>query len=368
MKFQKSLVRKGIAFIVIVLFIGVSIPSTGRVLEQSSPVSSDGNTLYVGGSGEGNYTKIQDAIDNASDGDTVFVYDDSSPYIENIIIDKSLMMVGENRNTTVILSNNISDAVNITGANVILVGFTIQTAEDSVSYLKLNAENIQIEYNRFVNITILSKNHNGISITNNIFPNDKWIKRRIIYLLNGNSCLIKNNTISRTNSGIRIYNCQDSRICFNTVHNCFSGINDVNGNSNIINNNTVDIAGNGIYLNGNNILVENNTIFDCNFGIKLYNTFFAYISKNAIFDNLFGIDMERAYFSKIISNNFVYNAGNTFVFNSFLTRWNHNYWGRLILLPKIIIVFIEIFETTFESLIIPYLNFDWRPALRPYDM
>ena len=37
------------------------------------PISND-NTLYVGGSGEGNYTKIQDAIDDASDGDIVFVY------------------------------------------------------------------------------------------------------------------------------------------------------------------------------------------------------------------------------------------------------------------------------------------------------
>ena len=31
----------------------------------------NGDTLYVGGTGEGNYTKIQDAIDNASNGDRV---------------------------------------------------------------------------------------------------------------------------------------------------------------------------------------------------------------------------------------------------------------------------------------------------------
>jgi hypothetical protein len=31
------------------------------------------NTLYVGGNGQGNYTRIQDAINNASYGDTVFV-------------------------------------------------------------------------------------------------------------------------------------------------------------------------------------------------------------------------------------------------------------------------------------------------------
>ena len=29
-------------------------------------------TLYVGGSELGNYSKIQDAIDNANDGDTVY--------------------------------------------------------------------------------------------------------------------------------------------------------------------------------------------------------------------------------------------------------------------------------------------------------
>jgi len=31
-------------------------------------------TLYVGGNGVGNYSSIQDAIDSASDGDTVYVY------------------------------------------------------------------------------------------------------------------------------------------------------------------------------------------------------------------------------------------------------------------------------------------------------
>ena len=56
--------------------------------------NNDGRTLYVGGSGPNNYTKIQDAIDNASNGDTIFVYDDSSPYYENIVIDKSVTLIG----------------------------------------------------------------------------------------------------------------------------------------------------------------------------------------------------------------------------------------------------------------------------------
>jgi len=34
--------------------------------------SNDGRTLYVGGNGPNNYTRIQDAVDDASDGDTIF--------------------------------------------------------------------------------------------------------------------------------------------------------------------------------------------------------------------------------------------------------------------------------------------------------
>ncbi|RLF42667.1 MAG: hypothetical protein DRN17_07450, partial [Thermoplasmata archaeon] len=54
----------------------------GESNEIETAIINDGNTLYVGGSGEGNYSSIQDAVDNASNGDTIYVYDDSSPYYE----------------------------------------------------------------------------------------------------------------------------------------------------------------------------------------------------------------------------------------------------------------------------------------------
>ena len=81
---NERICRKALVVGVIVLFIGVSImPITGSLMIKKQvstnnettciPGNIRGNTLYVGGSGPGNYSSIQDAIYAASDGDTVFL-------------------------------------------------------------------------------------------------------------------------------------------------------------------------------------------------------------------------------------------------------------------------------------------------------
>jgi len=51
------------------------------------------HTRYVGGTGEGNYSKIQEAIDTAWYGDRIHVYE--GLYAENLIITKSIHLMGE---------------------------------------------------------------------------------------------------------------------------------------------------------------------------------------------------------------------------------------------------------------------------------
>ena len=46
-----------------------------KEITEKSDFVFDGNILFVGGSGAGNYTNIQDAINDSVDGDTIFVYD-----------------------------------------------------------------------------------------------------------------------------------------------------------------------------------------------------------------------------------------------------------------------------------------------------
>ncbi|MCK5112952.1 MAG: hypothetical protein KAQ84_05355, partial [Thermoplasmatales archaeon] len=80
-------------------FVGISY-SIDDIEQSTIQTFYDGNTLYVGGSGSGNYTQIQDAIDNASDGDTIYVF--SGVYDGGLIVDKSIILKGENQENTFI--------------------------------------------------------------------------------------------------------------------------------------------------------------------------------------------------------------------------------------------------------------------------
>ncbi|MCX6664402.1 MAG: pectinesterase family protein [Euryarchaeota archaeon] len=96
------LVRKCLVVGIILSFLVTClVPVAAQNIGKTSLPTSSGNWLYVGGSGPGNYTKIQDAIDNTSDGDTVFVY--SGTYNESIVINKNqLTLIGQDKNTTII--------------------------------------------------------------------------------------------------------------------------------------------------------------------------------------------------------------------------------------------------------------------------
>ena len=149
MKYGKF--RKGLVLGVMVLFIGTSVvPSISSNMNVYKGSIGRSTTLYVGGSGPGNYTSIQDAIDNATDNDTVFVY--NGTYIEYIIIERSIHLIGEDKRITFIGGGEQQNpTVRINADDVIIRAFTIQNSSIVCSAIFCESVNTTIENCDFTN-------------------------------------------------------------------------------------------------------------------------------------------------------------------------------------------------------------------------
>ncbi len=69
------------------------------------------------------YLTIQDAINAASIGDIINVA--AATYTENVVINKSLSLIGANKTTTTIDGNNVGNTITITASNVTVSGFNV---------------------------------------------------------------------------------------------------------------------------------------------------------------------------------------------------------------------------------------------------
>jgi len=304
-----------------ILFICMSFNSISGIQIENKPINPSirGNTLYVGGSGPGNYSKIQDAIGNASNGDTVFVYNDSSPYHEwNIQINKSINLIGEDRYSTIIDGNKKTyDVIFITANWVNISGFTIQKSgglEAGISILPY-IKNIAIIENEIISNSyeagiILGRYSTNCSIIDNNVSGNIRVGIDIDFC----SC---NNTISgnKINSngvyGIIIdTGANNNSICDNTISENKKGIeiwgnsiNNIITNNNILSNEESGIQSMG-YIKFNNI--TNNNIINNYNGILMdfdrYNT----ISNNNILNNAYGIILQNKAYKNNITGNLIY--------------------------------------------------------------
>ncbi len=136
---------------------------------------TNGTTLYVGGTGDGNYSTIQDAINASSSGDIIFVY--SGSYNESIDINKSVSLIGENKDTTIINGKNESDVVSIIVPMINITGFMIRSSIVSASGVKiLYTSNLNKIYGNIISnnnfgITVIGSNNNFVfnnTISNNL--------------------------------------------------------------------------------------------------------------------------------------------------------------------------------------------------------
>jgi parallel beta-helix repeat protein len=294
---------------------------------QGTIIPFTGTILYVGGSGPGNYTRIQDAIDNASYGNTVFVFDYSSPYYENIIINKSINLVGENRETTIIDGRELGNIVFINQSYASITNFTIINSKDDFDAGDLITKNgiflYEAQYCRIYNNNINSYLYSGISLygNKNIIENNNISVIVFGIIIDSSRNNIRNNTIISTGTGIRIvkklfsYN----NVSNNMINNCRSGI--ALGSSynhildNFINNSNYGCS---ISYDSNYNYISGNTFSNSNIGMNIYESKKNNVINNVFSNNNISIDIDWDSQDNIIKKNNISNSKIGIVLNSSL--------------------------------------------------
>ena len=175
----KKLLTVGITLLFIGIAYAPSITANNPILTKTIYVDDDNTQGPWDGSQEHPYQHIQDGIDNASDGDTVLVY--SGTYYENVVVDKAVTLISENRDTTIIDGERIGDVINITAYCVTIMGFTVRNGGEN--WYWYGGAGIKVYHADHIEISNCnaSSNTNGIflysssnnAITNNT-ANNNW--------------------------------------------------------------------------------------------------------------------------------------------------------------------------------------------------
>ena len=229
------------------------------------------NTIYVDDDGTADYTSIQDAVDAAVDGDTVFVY--SGMYEEHVIISsKSISLQGEDKDSTIIDAGGDGTALFINATHDVSVsGFTFQNSGKST-----------------------------------------WIEAGV-YVHDSSNCMITDNIIFDCGFGINVFPSSSITISENTIKNNEDGIFIADSeNVDVIRNHIEGNEYNGIFLNylKTGSVVENN---------------FVHNKRHFGFYGAFSVDINANYWQRIVQMSFKPILGKLFMLvpiPGFLFDWN----------------------------------------------
>jgi len=395
------------AMVAILLFIPFSSINGNKISLMENEGSGE-DILYVGGNGEDNYTTIQEAIDAATNGYTIYVYPGN--YNESIVINKSISLVGikkegerpiidgggNEEGTTVLIEAN-----NCTLLNLIIRGglYGIETKEvdfitienNVVEYAGLGIE-IHSSNTMIRNNTITKSGGIGVYTHDNTF--NITLTRNLMVenggngvQMRGNNHIISHNNITKNCDGIDMDNAHNCIISFNHVHHNWQyGITlFASSNISIFNNTIHHHAYGGLFLADSSYCsVYRNEMYENQAGVMMRGTLGInfkgsinnIVTNNSIYSNSIGVYMEfHCEDNRIAYNNIVNNDRNAYFWfykKPFLNMWDRNYWSDWTLeSPKPIIGILDVIMDVFIFYFIfpiPWLMFDKHPAMEPYEI
>lgn len=374
------LMKKRATLGIIILFLAMTwVPSSEMVAISRFPAHPcSGNILYVGGNGPNNFTTIQDAINHAADGDTVFVFALTSPYFEHVVVNRSIHLIGENRNTTVIDGEGVGDVVLLNADNTTVSGFTFQHSGDtpkvdagieSQSNRDIIQGNIVFQNGRY-GVGILLNGSLGTLVCNNFIAENG---NEGIFLGKSTDTIVRDNIITRNgHCAIVISKSSTNTIINNTMFDNYAGVSLWPGATdneiawNLIRNQ--EYSGLGIWSGANNNSIHHNIFLNNSlYGFIILKARGNVIGSNTIQGSNEGMHLTMANFTVIKYNNFIRNNYSAFFENSSFNRWKQNYWDDHVgIRPNCIHGLMRIPWNKTKT--IRWINLDWFPALKPYDI
>jgi len=198
---------------------------------------------------------IQEAISAASPGDTIYVY--NGTYCEHVVVNKSISLIGENKENTIVDGSRNGTVISVTADYVSIGELTIQ-----------NGYHIpHVTYG--IKVGEWNDGCNNVTVSGNIISNND----QGIFLYYSNNDIVTNNTIFNNYRGISIVLSHNNYIEGNSLFNNGAGV--VIGsdaNSNVIRDNEIcnnSFCGVHVGWSSGNKIVENALSFNNEAGIRL---------------------------------------------------------------------------------------------------
>ena len=270
---------------------------------------------------------IQEGINNATVGDTVYVY--NGTYYENLIINKSINIIGQNKQDTIIDGVGFENVVNISIDHVTISNLSMRNGQESIikyhntnicTLLNCNilpdatygvwcyySENISINNNSFSNkgihLTGKSLSDYVHNINGNIVNGKDlhYHKNKINFILdslnigqlilvNCTNTEVKNITINNTDFGIELHYNNNTKIDVSNISDNYINIGIYSSTFITISNSKIDNSRYGIYLCYSNLAyIKSNIITNHNHGVLLYSSTNVTIQSNSFAYNGHGI-------------------------------------------------------------------------------
>lgn len=161
-------------------------------------VDDDNTNGPWNGTKEYPFQTIQDAVNHAYNGYTIYVR--SGIYDEHVIINMTINLDGENKNTTIIDGGGTDDVVTISVPGVTISGFTIQNS--GIQTYQAGIKTLSLDSNVTIKNTIIRNNAIGIYL--NYAYEQSWN-------------IVRNNTIQNNMKGIYAHWANSDQITGNTI-------------------------------------------------------------------------------------------------------------------------------------------------------